>query len=290
MSTMATASEPPVKKRLGAVPVMPPGVLYLMGELAREDSGLRDLVILLERFPTIAARVIGVSNSAWSASPQVISTLDAACRRLGFQVVRAIAVGLAVSNAFDPTRCPTFNPVRQWTRSMLAAEVAGYLARLVEAKWQEQVEPARMAALMHNIGLLALSHCLPKETDAALRETVDGADASTSLSASLLAHTGFTVSEAGAQASRDWDLPAMHCAMFEHIEDADYSGEHWLVVQIVGQARALCSVRSAEWQPELYRPLLARAGISAEAVESCHATIAPMRELIGAMASDLFRG
>jgi HD-like signal output (HDOD) protein len=290
MSTAALASEQPAKKRLGAVPVMPPGVLYLLGELAREDSGLRDLVVLLERFPTIAARVIGVSNSAWSAAPQVISTLDAACRRLGFQVVRAIAVGLAVSNSFDPTRCPAFNPVRQWTRSMLAAEVAGYLARLVEPQWQEQVEPARMAALIHNIGLLALSHSLPKETDAALRATSDEADVARSLSATLLAHTGFTVSEAGAQASRDWDLPAMHCAAFEHIEDPDYSGDHWLVVQIVAQARALCSAHATDWRPELYRPLLARAGISAEEVEACHATVGPLRELIGTMASELFRG
>ena len=108
------------------IPVLPPGAPYLLKALTDESLSFVELAAVIERYPTIAARLISLSNSAWSSPVSEITSVEMACSRLGFDVVRSASIALAVSAPFDTSRCQAFDTRFFWCTSLLAADgVAG---------------------------------------------------------------------------------------------------------------------------------------------------------------------
>jgi HD-like signal output (HDOD) protein len=70
------------------VPVLPPGATYLMQALNDDNLGFREIAAAVEKMPSIAARILALANSAWSAPARPILALDEACGRLGIKVVQ----------------------------------------------------------------------------------------------------------------------------------------------------------------------------------------------------------
>ena len=286
MSEKSNAATLPRMHLIG-VPVFPPGLEYLMRVMSDENIDSREQIQAIELFPTIVARLISVANSAGARTAGSITTLPAAFQRLGFHVVRAIAVGLAVSNVFDPARCPAFDALRHWLRALLVADISTQLVEFAPPRHREQLSPARSAALLHNIGALVLAHCLPREANDAFDAVDTGVEALVSVA--LKARTGFTTLEAGAQIAGRWELPATYHAMFEHLEHSDYEGEHWAVVHLVAQACHLCSAQDAEWQTDLYHARLAQTGIDEAAVRACHGELPVRQQRLRQLAADVFK-
>lgn len=147
------------------LPVLPPGITYLLKVLADDELTYECVAEELERFPAIAIRVVATANSAWAAPTMPITSLRDSCSRLGSQLVLSIAIALSVSQAFNPSLCPSFKSKKFWVSALLTAEAA-YL----RAKDTEDVCPdtARLAGLLHNIGLLWLAENRPDEISEAI--------------------------------------------------------------------------------------------------------------------------
>ncbi len=136
------------------LPVLPPGILDLFKTLANDNITYDIVAEELEKFPTIALRVVATANSSWAAPSEPITSLRDCCARLGSQLVLSMAIALSVAQSFNPSRCPAFESKKFWVSALLTAEAAH-----IRAKERSDICPdtARLAGLLHNIGLLWLA-------------------------------------------------------------------------------------------------------------------------------------
>ena len=145
------------------LPVFPPAMPYLLRELDNDELSYTAIAALLERFPTIAVRLISLANSAWSSPVSPIASLPDACARLGLNVVRSVSIAVAIAGPFNPNRCKHFSARRFWTSALLTAECASQLANNTKVPTQY----ARTAGLLHNLGLIWMAEYLSVATDRA---------------------------------------------------------------------------------------------------------------------------
>ncbi len=177
------------------LPNILPSSANLLSVLSSDEVSLEDVAIAVEANPTIAAKLLAVANSPWARPVATITSLRAACARLGLDIVRSFALAVAMGRAFDTNRCPTFSPRRYWLSAVLTSEMAANMAP------QQGVRPstARTVGLLHNVGLLALADQLPDAVDEALRAP----DTHAALTA--LCGTGYM--QAGHMLLEHWNLP-----------------------------------------------------------------------------------
>jgi len=147
------------------LPVLPPGVTSLLKILNNEEIGYTQLADKLENFPSIAIKIVATANSAWASPVAPITTLRDSCARIGVPVVRSIAIAISVAQIFDPTHCPAFDARRYWLSALLTAEAAHLCAK---DNKDVCADTARLAGLLHNIGLLWMATQKPDETSKAI--------------------------------------------------------------------------------------------------------------------------
>ncbi|MCP4996368.1 MAG: HDOD domain-containing protein, partial [Gammaproteobacteria bacterium] len=136
------------------LPVLPAGIPYLLTVLTDEEIAINELARILERFPTIVARLIALANSAWSSPASDVTSLEMACARLGFNIIRSVSIALAIAQPFDPNRCQAFDAERYWCSALLTADAATWLSPLSQVAYAPEPETARVGGLLHNLGLL----------------------------------------------------------------------------------------------------------------------------------------
>lgn len=202
-----------VRKPLGTdrVPVLPPGVTFLMQVLQDDDLDYRAVASAIENVPSIAARLLALANSAWSSPISPIMSLEAACGRLGLRVVRTASIALAVSQPFNPARCPPFDGSTFWSSALLNAEAASALSEQVI---RDQLPVARTAGLLSNLGLVWLAESLPTQTGAALKQAAGTPFGG--LNDVLADHCGIGYDQAGALLAEAWNLPQALRDAIEH--------------------------------------------------------------------------
>ncbi len=186
------------------IPVLPSGVSLLFKTLTDDSIGFIELAGIIEQFPSIAARLIAVANSSWSSPVAPITSLEMACSRLGFDVVRSTSIALAVAAPFDSNRCPAFNAKYFWTTSLLAADATSWLSIGCKSI-QTELPTVRTAGLIHNLGLLLLADQLAEEVHTAIKLAEESEDLG--LSDALLYILGFDHLDAGLLLSKAWRFP-----------------------------------------------------------------------------------
>ncbi len=216
------------KKRL---PVIPAGVADLITSLSDETKGYRELALQLERFPTIAARLIGLANSAWSNPATEITSLEQTCARLGLRIVRSVSISLAISDTFNPNRCPGFDSVYYWSDALLVADIASILADNSAQQFDIDRGIARSAALLHNLGLLFLVHHYPQQLDQSLRQYANNRDSA--LNEIIKQQLGISPAQAGSFLAVNWGLPEPIQITMSYYDDVEYAETEWPLVATV---------------------------------------------------------
>jgi len=186
------------------IPVLPSGVSDLFKSLTDDAISFNELAEILEQFPSIAARLIAVANSSWSSPITPVTSLEMACSRLGFDVVRSTSIAFSVAAPFDPTRCPGFNAKYFWTTALLAADAASWLGASSQSI-QTDLPTIRTAGLIHNLGLLLLVDQLSEEVALAIQLSEEKEDLN--LSNALLNILGFNHLDAGLFLGQAWNFP-----------------------------------------------------------------------------------
>ena len=148
------------------LPTLPPGISHLLKVLTDDNINYPQLATELENFPTIAIKIVATANSAWAPPTSPITTLRDACSRIGLPLVRSISIALSVSQVFVPNRCALFDPQTFWVSALLTAEAANLCS---EEFLEICPDTARLAGLLHNIGLLWLADKKPIETSEAIK-------------------------------------------------------------------------------------------------------------------------
>lgn len=189
------------------LPALPAGTPELLQTLMDDDIGFKELSELLQHFPSITARLLYLSNSAWAGSVSPVTTVESACVKLGLSVVRSVSVALTISSPFNLLRCPAFDVERFWMSALMVADIAVLLARSQPAYQSEQIPTLQTAGVLHNVGMLWLADRFPDITTQALTEAAN--DDQLSISNALEQLCGGGYAEVGGCLAASWHLPAV---------------------------------------------------------------------------------
>lgn len=227
------------------LPTLPPGAPNLLKAVSDEETDFDRLVEIIGRFPNITARLLSLANSAWSSPVSNITSLEEACSRLGFSIVKSTSIALTVATPFNPNKCPAFDPLNFWTNAFMSADAAASLVSASPSIRDLQPSSARTAGLLHNLGLLWLADRLPDEMGAALELVKQ--DSESSLREALREIIGVDYAQASGRLAQDWELPESLVDAMGKYSEIHYQGEHREVVHSVGLAVKLVS---ATWAGE----------------------------------------
>jgi HD-like signal output (HDOD) protein len=164
------------------LPAFPEAVVRIQRALQSPDTRTDDIVRILSSEPALAARLLRMANSAeFRRTDQEITDLRTAVTRMGFNMVRSVAVAFAMRQL---RRKDTYSPAAQreleqaWEES-LAASAACY----VIAKRFTRLNPdqALLTGLLHVLGRLYIimrAKDSPELGDGEMREIIAGWHAS----------------------------------------------------------------------------------------------------------------
>ncbi|MGA7801423.1 MAG: HDOD domain-containing protein [Gammaproteobacteria bacterium] len=236
---MPTSDPQPHLLGLQHLPPLSPIAQRLLQEIARDDVAIPKLAAIIEQDPALAARLVGVANSAYFATKEkVYSVADAIIRVLGLKLVRSLAVGIALSSPFSVHGCRAFELDRYWYCSMQAAALAARLGSRVVAEPSVR-EVLFLAGLLHNLGQLALVHVYPVQMSQILQTVrTDPLANQEALECSVL---GLDEHQAAVTIGHKWHLPYAILRIIEHQADSQYKGDHWQGAHLVGYCRTLAN-------------------------------------------------
>ena len=221
------------------LPTLPAGTPFLLKSLTNEDIDFVELATILEKFPSIAGKLISLANSAWSAPTSEVTSLEGTCSRLGLGVVRSTSIALAIAAPFNPTRCLSFDPEYFWCSALMTADAASRLALISSSCNDLEASTARAAGLLHNLALLWLVDKLPEEVDQAL--TMVNNKQTESLQQALIQVVGFDQLQAGGHLGLSWALPDRLVQAMSHYLEVEYQGSEREIINTVGLAVKMVS-------------------------------------------------
>lgn len=220
------------------LPTQPSALPFLVQALADTEIDVRDVAESIERFPNIAARLVSLANSAWSAPVEPITSIERTCAHLGLRLVKTVSMSLAVTAPFDTVRCPEFDSEMYWCNTFLVADSAAHLTVHADAGQTVLPEVVRTAGLFHNLGLLWLADKMPQPTAEALAVVKDeGIELNTALRDYCNTDAGVI----GGLLGRAWGLPDDFVAAMEHCGNTEYEGTGWQIAALVGVATGIVS-------------------------------------------------
>lgn len=253
------------------------------------DSDVVELAHMIEKAPCIAARILGVANSAYFGWPGGVRTIyDAVYKVLGIKLVKSLAIGIAMSEAFDVNKCRGFRPDEYWFTAIVTAQMSQGLLASVYKSLLGDLDNIHVDGLLHNFGLPVLAHLFPDELSRALAPiSIDNEKSTTERVRSVL---GIDQNQAGGWLARKWHLPRDIVCVMENHKDIGYRGDFWPVALLVGycerQAKRFFVQKGMMLEPDIEEVL----GINEATVEKMGYRIECQLEDIYSMASLLATG
>jgi HD-like signal output (HDOD) protein len=136
----------------------------LLDLVSDPDAGLSDFATVIRNDTALSGRLLRMSNSAYFAQREPVTTLERACVLLGINRIRALALGFYMSRAIDSGGEKQFGRI-MWGKSLLRACFA---AKLAEAIRPTLYAEAFLIGLMMDAGLpLTRTLIGPSEYDVA---------------------------------------------------------------------------------------------------------------------------
>ena len=220
-----------IRELVGGIHNLPtaPSIYTLFNEmLARRDVNADQVAALIGHDVALAGKLLQLANSSFFAPALPISSVQQAVVRLGFQLVRDLALGAQLFD--DARRGPlpdNFSIDCLQARAALAARLARSM--LADADGiDNHSDAATTAALLHGIGQLLLAAHHGREYAAVLEAAESDPRPLAAVERELL---GASAGEVGAYLLSLWGLPlevveaVTHCAEPRAAEQAEMPGE-----------------------------------------------------------------
>lgn len=135
------------------LPSWPEVVVQIRRALEDEDCCIENIVRLIGSEPVLAARTFKMANSALIGRSEPVTDLQSAVTRLGFNMVRSVAISLAMEQIFHGEAAKAVKPylAELWIHSTKVAALAYLLAKRAP---KINADEAYLAGLVHDIGKL----------------------------------------------------------------------------------------------------------------------------------------
>ncbi|MEZ4649503.1 MAG: HDOD domain-containing protein [Candidatus Eisenbacteria bacterium] len=162
-----------VRQAVGSIDLLPePPQIYLeCSRVLREDSSSAErITAVIQKDPSLAAKILQVVNSAFFGLPQKTSNLERAVNYLGTETIHGIVLAMEALRVGTATR--GVGPI-SLSAVTAASVLSAQVTREIHAGDDEQQHQLYTTALLHDIGYLTLLENEPER----VAETVAIADA-----------------------------------------------------------------------------------------------------------------
>ncbi len=178
----------------------------LLGAIGNPDVEIDDLADIINQDPGLMARIIGLANAAYFGQKNSISTVrDAIIRVLGINMVKSMALSIAVSGVFQANSCSGFNAKEYWFNAIGCATLSRMMALRIPTGERPDPDLVYLAGLLHNLGYLVLAHVFPSKLSHVLALKAD--DPSANIEALQREYLGVDWVSAGEWLVNRWHLP-----------------------------------------------------------------------------------
>jgi len=192
----------------------PPEVFTLVSQALDDDTkGANDIAELIERDPSLSARMLKIVNSAFFGFPARIKSISHAVTILGDRDLRMLVMTTSVVERFADQPNSLLSMRDFWAHSLKVALCAKFLAARHPKK--RQLSSVFISALLHDIGRLVM---YTKAPDLARFAALTAkTERGTEIDAEI-ASFGFSHADLGGALLNRWKVPEslQHAAYFHH--------------------------------------------------------------------------
>lgn len=164
------------------------------------DVDLDEITRLVSHDPALAAKILRIANSPLYPQFRQIHNLSQAISILGINAAVTLSLGFSLASRLKEFRTPGIDLEAFWRRALIAAVAARLLGQQCR---MHALDELFLAALLQDIGRLALDAALPGHYAATQGDSVDH----NVLAAREREQLGADHLEAGAWLLREWRLP-----------------------------------------------------------------------------------
>ncbi|MDH5231939.1 MAG: HDOD domain-containing protein [Gammaproteobacteria bacterium] len=165
------------------------------------DSTTKDIEDVINKDPTLSARILSIANSPFYGSSAKIDTISRAITVVGTNGIRDLVWATSAIDSFQQFESKRFELDNFWRHSLYCATVARVLASKIKVLHKERFF---VASLLHDVGRLVLFTVLPNEMDRVFEHAESHHESLTDAEQSLF---GFTHAQVGAALLKSWGLP-----------------------------------------------------------------------------------
>ncbi len=205
MSQTACRSQPTKELRgildEADLPSMPAATLQVLKLAGDPLADLDDLAAAVSLDPTLAARVLGLANSAYYNRGTPFSAVGRAVAHLGMPQIRSLALATHLFSFKPGSQCGSFDYGKFWQYCLTCASAAKLLAIQLRVGDSEEVFAA---GLLQDLGVLALQRARPDSYGRILQQKAQLNRPLEQLESETL---GYTHADVGAALAAGWGLP-----------------------------------------------------------------------------------
>lgn len=276
-------------RSLSSLPPLPATAQEILTCFGDEFIDAGKVTAVVEGDPGICARLLGLANSAYFGLAEPVNRIDEAISRvLGVETVRSLVLAMAIQQSFSRKGCPTFDTERFWTQSLLTAECCKKIAQRDASIDVDVRDLAYSTGLCHNLGLLALVHLEPEETNRALGSLQDDAGPN-ALAGAFRSLMDTDHREMTALLASAWTLPAPMVAAYEYRAEPTSASKHPLGLVLAAGAAAVSNMEFDEERRVSLENWAAELDLSADELQSLAVFSEPHHERIQALAQRMTR-
>jgi len=196
---------------------LPDVYLKIKSIIADPDSQISELSDVLSTDPSLCARLLRISNSAFFGLSNKIETISRAVQIIGFKHIHNLVVATSIARAFDGLSSDTANIQQFWMASVERA----LLARILASK-QAFLDAERLfvGGLLMDIGHLVMYEHMPEMMETAIIRAEAEGRPLYAVETELL---GFNAAELGAALAKHWQLPESLCNLIRYQDQPELS-------------------------------------------------------------------
>ena len=199
----------------GEIDLCSPPEIYMRITQALDDpmKNAKDIAYIIERDPSLAARMLKIANSAFFGFPATVKTIEHATSILGHRETRMLVMATSVADKFASMPNSILDMREFWSHSLKTALFAKFLAENHPKK--RQLSSVFISGLLHDIGRLIIYTKAPDLACAAsLMAKADNISEIEAETATL----GFNHAELGGALLTMWKIPEsiQSAAAFHH--------------------------------------------------------------------------
>lgn len=186
---------------VASFPSLPDAVFKILKLLEKDDVNINEIEKIMRYEPGLTANVLKLANSPFFGVPQQVGSLNQAVIMIGFKRLANLVISVCASElmkkGLDGYNMP---PGGLWRHSIAVSHIAEAIAKY---KKIDELGDIFTAALLHDLGKLALSNFVKKEFETIKTITSKGVPFEVAENMVL----GTDHAEIGSQILRQWNFP-----------------------------------------------------------------------------------